>query len=375
MAMKFIVFASSLMAVALAQQRPVPPAFTRSGSAGRFNAQLELESNQQVPQPFRRVSVPLYRGRGFSLDGQEPKQTPQIQQQAFLQPRPTTLPNENPEFSRVGNNNAEENAADFPQPTRQAPQLQQQQQVDRNQLQAERFQQQQQHQQIDRIQQQQQLLDKNQHEKQFPNFRPQPQIQPVAETQPQFVRKVVQKPLKRVKVTEETVAPVRTPEMIQRMKVERSEASDKQRAKKPVSQVLRRYRDDNPDGSITWGFENDDGTFKEETIGVDCVTRGKYGYVDPEGVKREYSYTSGIPCDKNRKTIIQPLVGAGSSAVQEAQASDTYGYIDYTKNQYVMANGNTINLNGMTRNRARKPVVRKTATTPQPPQATANENF
>lgn len=122
--------------------------------------------------------------------------------------------------------------------------------------------------------------------------------------------------------------------------------------------MLRRYRDDNPDGSITWGFENDDGTFKEETIGVDCVTRGKYGYVDPEGVKREYSYQSGIPCDKDRKPYAAE--GSSPSAVQEAQASDTYGYIDYTRNQYVMANGQTIDLNGMAKNRARKPVMRKT---------------
>lgn len=127
------------------------------------------------------------------------------------------------------------------------------------------------------------------------------------------------------------------------------------------SQVLKRYRDDNPDGSITWGYENDDGTFKEETIGVDCVTRGKYGYIDPEGVKREYSYQSGVPCDKDRKPYATATDGS-SSAVQEAQASDTYGYIDYTKNQYVMANGQTIDLNGMAKNRARKPVVRKTTT-------------
>lgn len=131
--------------------------------------------------------------------------------------------------------------------------------------------------------------------------------------------------------------------------------------------MLRRYRDDNPDGSITWGFENDDGTFKEETIGTDCVTRGKYGYVDPEGVKREYAYESGVPCDKNRNPL-QPSDAAGaasSSAVQEAQASDTFGYIDYTKNQYVMANGQTINLNGMVKNRARKPVPKKAAAVQQ----------
>lgn len=56
--------------------------------------------------------------------------------------------------------------------------------------------------------------------------------------------------------------------------------------KKPVAQILRKYREENPDGSITWGFENDDGSFKEETIGVDCITRGIYGYIDPDGEKR-----------------------------------------------------------------------------------------
>lgn len=53
-----------------------------------------------------------------------------------------------------------------------------------------------------------------------------------------------------------------------------------------MSQILSKYRNDNEDGSITWGFENDDGTFKEETLGADCIIRGKYGYVDPDGVKR-----------------------------------------------------------------------------------------
>lgn len=42
---------------------------------------------------------------------------------------------------------------------------------------------------------------------------------------------------------------------------------------KPVAQILRKYREENEDGSITWGFENDDGSYKEEFIGVDCVTR------------------------------------------------------------------------------------------------------
>lgn len=53
----------------------------------------------------------------------------------------------------------------------------------------------------------------------------------------------------------------------------------------------------NDDGSITWGYENEDGTFKEETLGADCVVRGKYGYIDPEGNKREYEYQTGMSDD------------------------------------------------------------------------------
>ncbi|CAH0399848.1 unnamed protein product [Chilo suppressalis] len=101
------------------------------------------------------------------------------------------------------------------------------------------------------------------------------------------------------------------------------------REKKPVAQIIRKYRDENEDGSITWGFENDDGSFKEETIGVDCITRGKYGYVDPDGLKREYNYETGIACDKNNPN-------------QEEK-----GFIDYQENKAVLPNGITIDLTAM----------------------------
>lgn len=71
--------------------------------------------------------------------------------------------------------------------------------------------------------------------------------------------------------------------------------------KKPVAQILRKYREEHPDGSITWGYENDDGSFKEETIGIDCITRGIYGYIDPDGEKREYKYETGILCDPDKR--------------------------------------------------------------------------
>ena len=66
--------------------------------------------------------------------------------------------------------------------------------------------------------------------------------------------------------------------------------------REPVG-TLERYSSKNEDGSFTFGYISADGSFKEETRGADCITRGKYGYIDPEGVKREYSYTAGLPCE------------------------------------------------------------------------------
>ena len=37
---------------------------------------------------------------------------------------------------------------------------------------------------------------------------------------------------------------------------------------------------------------------REETRGIDCITRGKYGYIDPDGKRREFTYVSGLPCDE-----------------------------------------------------------------------------
>lgn len=72
-----------------------------------------------------------------------------------------------------------------------------------------------------------------------------------------------------------------------------------QQQKEPTAQTIRNYNKLNDDGSFTFGYEADDGSFKEETRGTDCVVRGKYGYVDPDGNKREFSYVQGNPCDPN----------------------------------------------------------------------------
>jgi len=78
----------------------------------------------------------------------------------------------------------------------------------------------------------------------------------------------------------------------------------------PVA-TLERYSHKNEDGSFTFGYVAADGSFREETRGVDCITRGKYGYIDPEGVKREYTYTSGLPCtgDEEDEASLQNLDG------------------------------------------------------------------
>lgn len=69
--------------------------------------------------------------------------------------------------------------------------------------------------------------------------------------------------------------------------------------REPPVETLRNYSNINDDGSFTFGYESADGSFKEETRGTDCVVRGKYGYVDPDGNKREFTYVSGNPCDPN----------------------------------------------------------------------------
>merc|ERR1711936_366118 len=91
-----------------------------------------------------------------------------------------------------------------------------------------------------------------------------------------------------------------------------------------VVSTLDRYRFKNADGSITWGYKNEDGSFKEETIGVDCITHGKYGYVDPTGEQREYSYTSGIRCDPDTRKV---------KSVQGEWSTNGQGYFDYTQNK------------------------------------------
>jgi hypothetical protein len=114
-----------------------------------------------------------------------------------------------------------------------------------------------------------------------------------------------------------------------------------EKPKKPVAQILRKYREEHEDGSITWGYENDDGSYKEEFIGVDCITRGKYGYIDTEGNKREFTYETGIYCDPNKK--------------DEEDDEELDSYVNYDENRAVFPNGAQLNLDQMSKHKAKRP--------------------
>ncbi|XP_076283278.1 uncharacterized protein LOC143210370 [Lasioglossum baleicum] len=156
-----------------------------------------------------------------------------------------------------------------------------------------------------------------------PTTQPPPPVQYRPAPKPSKPRKPIEEPFKQ---------PVKAPPK----PVKPSQVYDG-RGKKPVAQIIRRYRNDNPDGSITWGFENDDGSYKEEQIGVDCITRGKYGYIDPDGIRREYTYETGIRCD------------------EEQREEDENGFVDYQENKLVLPDGKTIDLSNMGKKQARRP--------------------
>ncbi|XP_037949989.1 translation initiation factor IF-2 [Teleopsis dalmanni] len=112
------------------------------------------------------------------------------------------------------------------------------------------------------------------------------------------------------------------------------------RRQRPVVQNIRKWREENEDGSITWGYENDDGSFKEELIGTDCITKGTYGYVDPDGNKREYHYETGIKCDPNNR---------------EAEEELENGFINYEDNKAVLPNGIEIDMNQLGKRKSKRP--------------------
>merc|ERR1712002_256036 len=81
--------------------------------------------------------------------------------------------------------------------------------------------------------------------------------------------------------------------------------------------ILRYIDRQDTDGSYTYGFEGADGTYKLETRYADGRVKGKYGYIDPDGVLREASY--GADAGRGFEPQIQGLELPPPTIVQEIQ--------------------------------------------------------
>lgn len=91
----------------------------------------------------------------------------------------------------------------------------------------------------------------------------------VRETRPQFISQpaaVQSRPRPK---------PIQSRPVLEQNQIQLQERDSQQnsRRQRPVAQTIRKWREENEDGSITWGYENDDGSFKEELIGTDCITK------------------------------------------------------------------------------------------------------
>lgn len=69
--------------------------------------------------------------------------------------------------------------------------------------------------------------------------------------------------------------------------------------------------------------------------------------MDPDGLKREYNYETGILCDPNKRDQEEDDVEDGP------RQNDAY--VDYQENQMVLASGQRISLDGIGKNKSRRP--------------------
>ncbi|XKL62105.1 hypothetical protein PGB90_001938 [Kerria lacca] len=58
----------------------------------------------------------------------------------------------------------------------------------------------------------------------------------------------------------------------------------------PPVRILKQINRQNEDGSYSYGYENDDGSYKIETKSAAGEIVGKYGYIDVDGKLREIEY-------------------------------------------------------------------------------------
>ncbi|XP_067642116.1 uncharacterized protein [Eurosta solidaginis] len=169
-------------------------------------------------------------------------------------------------------------------------------------------------------------------------IRSRPQLR---EQRPQYEAQTVPQPAPQRSRPRPAPAPRPAIEYNQVQQDEREHAQNQNRRTRPVAQTTRKWREENEDGSITWGYENDDGSFKEELIGTDCITKGTYGYIDPDGNKREYHYETGIKCDPNTRETEEEL--------------QHNGFVNYEQNTAVLPNGIEIDMAQLGKKKSKRP--------------------
>merc|ERR1712045_247919 len=136
--------------------------------------------------------------------------------------------------------------------------------------------------------------------------------------------------------------------------------------------ILRYVDNQNIDGSYTYGYEAADGTYKLETRYVDGRVKGKYGYIDPDGVLREASYGAeagrGFEPEISGLELPPPV----TPDIQETAFNEIPDTRPATSQQKQFANFQPANNNGRVKvvngRRALVKKVRRVKATPAPKQ-------
>lgn len=80
-----------------------------------------------------------------------------------------------------------------------------------------------------------------------------------------------------------------------------------------------------------------------------------FRYIDPDGMKREYNYETGILCDPNKRDLEEQ---EESEDPERGALQDNGAYIDYQENQMVLPSGQRINLSNIGKNKTKRPIFR-----------------
>merc|ERR1711936_569893 len=99
------------------------------------------------------------------------------------------------------------------------------------------------------------------------------------------------------------------------------------RIETPTTQVpiLRFLDQKNNDGSYTYGFESGDGTYKIETRLANGQVKGKYGYIDSNGVLQETVY--GATEERGFEPEIEGVVVAPPTLVDETDYDQVHNVV------------------------------------------------